>query len=90
MLVDANVTTGLLLLLLLAQSVVVVMVPIVGRIIAAVVVLLTGSLVLVGAVAARPVAEPDVAHGEEEGATLWAAEEPVTLVRPVADSFTNG
>lgn len=81
MLVDADVTTGLL--LLMTQTV------IVGRINAAVVVLLTGSLVWVGAVAARPMAEPDVAHGEEEGTALWAAEESVTLVGPVAKSFTN-
>lgn len=98
MLVEANVTTGLLLLLLVllvlvlllvTQAVVVVMVPIVGRINVAVVVLLTGSLVWVGTVAARPMAEPDVAHGEEEGAALWTVEEPVTLVGPVANSFTN-
>lgn len=85
-LVDANVTTGLLLLLLVTQAVIVVLVPIVGR---TVVVLLTGSLVWVGAVAAGPMAEPDVADGEEEGTALWAGEESVTLVGPVANSFTN-
>lgn len=65
------------------------MVPVDGMITAApVVVLLTDSLVCVGAIAARPVAEPDVAHWEEEGAAFGAAEESMALVGPIAHSFT--
>lgn len=65
------------------------MVPVDGMIIAApVVVLLTGSLVCVGAIAARPVAEPDVAHREEDAAVFGTAEELMALVGSVAHSFT--
>lgn len=69
------------------------MLPVAGVIIgtAAVVVVvsLAGSLVCIVAIAARPVAKPDVADGEEESAGVGAGEEPVTFIGTVAQSFTH-
>ena len=65
------------------------MVPIGGLVVVApVLVLLTASFVCVGTIAARPVAKPDVAHREEEGAAFGASEESLSLVGPIAISFT--
>lgn len=87
MLVEADVTTGVL--LLMVWTLVVAMVPVAGVIIAAaVVVSLAGSLVCVGAIAARPVAESDVADREEEAAGFWTAEEPMALIGTVAHPFS--
>lgn len=79
-LVETGVTT---LLLLMIWAVAVIMLPV-----AAAVVSLAGSLVCVGAVATRPVAEPNVADWEEEGAGFGAGEEPVAFIGTVAQSFT--
>lgn len=66
---------------------VVAVVPIAGVITAVSVVLsLAASLLGVGAIAARPLAGPDVADRDEKGAAFGAAEEPVAFVGPVADS----
>lgn len=66
------------------------MVPIDGVIVAApAVVLLTDLFLCIRATAARPVAEPDMAHWEEEGAAFGAAEEPMAFIGPIAYSFTN-
>lgn len=95
MLVEADVTTGLLLLLLRQRlmmmrriwAAVVAVVPIAGVITAVSVVLsLAASLLGVEAIAARPLAGPDVADRDEKGAAFGAAEEPVAFVGPVADS----
>ena len=88
MLEETNVTTVLLVMI---WAVIAAMVPVAGLIIAAaVVVSLTGSLVHVWPIAARPVAEPDVTDRDEEGAGFGAAEEPVALKGTVAHSFTRG
>lgn len=85
--VEANVAVGLLVRLMYTG---VVMVPIDGVIVAApAVVLLTDLFLCIRATAARPVAEFDMAHWEEEGAAFGAAEEPMALVGPIACSFTN-
>lgn len=93
MLVEADVSTVLLLLLLLGmviRTLVVAVVPVAGGIVAtAVVIPVATSLVCVRVAAAGPVAEPDVADGEEEGAGFRAGEESVAFVGTVAHSFTH-
>lgn len=85
-LAEADVTAVLLMVIRAAAAAVV---PVAGVTVApAVVVSLARSLVSVGALAAGPVAEPDVTDREEEGAGVRAAEEPVALIGAVACSFT--
>lgn len=69
--------------------VVVLMVPIDRMIVAPAWVVLTNVFLYVGATAARPVAEPNVADWEEEGTAFWAVEEPMALIGPVAFAFAN-
>lgn len=66
-----------------------VMVSIGGRIVAPAMVVLTAVFLCVGATAARPVAQLDVADWEEKGTAFRAAEEPMALVGPVAPAFTD-
>lgn len=72
-LAEADVATGRLRLLLM-MIVVVVVVPIDGMIVAPAMVVIPDVFLCVGATAARPVAEPNVADWEEDGAAFWAAE----------------
>lgn len=69
--------------------VVVVVVPIDGMIVAPAMVVVPDMFLCVGAAAARPVAEPDVADWEEEGTAFGAAEDAMALVGPVASALSN-
>lgn len=58
-------------------------------VVAEVAVTLASSLVCAGAVAARPVSEPDVTGWEEEGASVGAGEESQAFMGTIARSFTR-
>lgn len=96
MLVEAGVTAVWMLLLLMVCVLIVTMVAVAGVIIAAaadalvvVSLPLARPLVLLGAVAAGPAAEPDATDWEEEGGRFGADEDLMTLVGTVAHSFTH-
>lgn len=87
MLLENN--TPIRLLLLMTQASIVEMVVVSVIVVAAlVVVLLVRTLLCIGGVAARPVAESHLAHRHEDGTVFRTGEESMSFVGPIAYSLT--